>query len=115
MTARAVRFECPRPLSDWLENGRPVPGDEIGGLALSPMALACIAESRVSGLPCELAVTGEEWTADGRHFLVYGATRDHIEAVTDYRHRDGALHYVCPECDGKRGHHERGCPRRHDR
>ena len=112
MSVTIVRYDRPCPATDWLEDGRPVPGHEQGGLALSPMVLAAIATARVSGQPCEFAVIGEERHSDGRWFLTVAATRDHIEAVTDYEHHDGALHYHCPDCYQWRGQHARGCSRK---
>lgn len=110
--ARTVRFKDPKPLTEYLENGRPIAGDELGWLILPPAALDAIAASKMSGRPCELVVTGEEWAIDGRHFLTFGASRDHIEAVTDYRDQDGFLHYICPECEKAGGKHHRGCSRK---
>lgn len=107
---RTTRYATPRPLSDWTEDGHVVAGHEVGGLALPPYGLAALAIARATGQPCELVVIGEEWHDDGRHHLVLGASRAHIEAVTDYRD-DGAghLHYVCSECGSRGGRHVRGC------
>lgn len=96
-------------------------GHEVGGLALSPVALDALGMARTSGNPCEYVVTGEEWHSDGRHFLTFGVPAAFIESVTDYRHEDhaaaapemtrGSLHYLCPECGLRRGKHVRGCAR----
>lgn len=109
MSVTLTRYTTPRAASEWMEDGRPVAGHEQGGLALPPHVLAAIAASRVSGQPCEFAVIGEERHSDGRWFLTFGANREHIEAVTDFRHHQGGLHYQCPTCMSWRGKHGRGC------
>lgn len=116
--SRAVRFDRPRPLTDYLDDaGAAIPGHELGGLALPPHALAALADSKVTRQPCELVVTGEEWGSDGRHFLLFGVSRDYIEATTDYRHVKvddndrGALRWVCPDCRERSGKHSKLCPR----
>ena len=110
--ARAVRFDKPRSVADYIEDGKPLPGLELGGLILPPMALDAYAASRTSREPCEIVVTGEEWTADGSHFLTFGVSREYIEATTDYRHvQDKGLTYVCPECMEYSGRHRKSCRR----
>lgn len=108
---RVITFDHPRPLTDWIEDGTVAPGHELGGLVLPPMALDALAQSKITRQPCEMAVVGEEWHDDGRHYLRFATTRDYIEAVTDYHHEDGGLHYRCPDCTQMRGRHARGCPR----
>lgn len=109
-SSRTVRFATPKPLTDWMENGRSIQGNEIGGLALSPMALDAHAASLQTSMPCELVVIGEEWDHQGRHFLILGANRAYIEADTDYRHIDGkGLTYVCPGCGEQSGAHLKHC------
>uniref|UniRef100_A0A6M3LVL0 Uncharacterized protein n=1 Tax=viral metagenome TaxID=1070528 RepID=A0A6M3LVL0_9ZZZZ len=122
MTARVVRFDRARAVADYVENGNVMTGCEIGGLILSPMVLESLAVAKMSSQPCEFVVTGEEWAHDGRHFLTFGVQAAFVEATTDYRHEDhaaplpgmtrGSLHYVCPECTMRRGHHARGCSRK---
>ena len=109
--ARIIVFDRPRPLTDYLENGRPMAGKEAGGLILPPLALDALAASKTSGQPCEIVATGEEWTLDGRHYLTFGVSRDYIEATTDYRHEKAGLAYVCPECGDKHGQHRKMCGR----
>lgn len=115
--SRQVRFETPRPLTDYLEHGRSLPGNEMGGLILPPMALAALADATVSRQPCELVVIGEEWLPDGRHYLDFGVSREYIEATSEYRHvkggpnDPGSLRFICSECREKSGKHLRMCSR----
>jgi hypothetical protein len=73
------RFNPPRPLAQYVGQA----GHELGGLALSPMALAALAESKTSRVPCELAVIGAWMSEDGRRYLDFGATNAYLESVTD--------------------------------
>lgn len=102
-----VRFDPPRSLAAYRDS----PGSEMGGLALSPMALDALAESVTSRKPPELAVIGEWRYEDGRRFLDYAVPTDYLEATTDYRYdRDARrMRLVCPACGMKDGKHTRGC------
>lgn len=105
-------YDFVHPLTDYLdEHGRPLPGNEPSKFMLSWAALDALGTSKASRQPCELVVIGEEQTED-KFYLVYGVQRSYIEATTDYRHLDGGLHYVCPECLELRGKHRRTCSRR---
>ena len=112
---RVVKFERPRPLTEYVDDhGNVLPGFEVGEprLILPYAAMDAMAKAIATRQPCELVVTGEEFHPDGRHYLMFGVPTDYIEATTDYRHESGGLHYVCPDCGQKRGQHMRGCPGR---
>ena len=109
MTATLTRYERPKPLADWMEDGHPARGHELGGLALTPHALQALAEARATGKPCEYVVIGEERHPDGRWYLILGANRAYIEAVTDYSDQGGHLVLTCPDCGKRGGKHVKGC------
>lgn len=102
------RFAPPRKLEQYVGQA----GLEMGGLALSPAAFAALAESKTTGIPCELAVIGR-WFDDKRTFLDFGVTTTYIEATTDYRYDRDAhrLRLLCPLCGLKDGRHAKGCDR----
>lgn len=104
-----VRYDRPRPVSDWIEDGHPVPGHELGGIALRPEVLAAYGASIASRQPCEYLVIGEERHPDGRWHLLMGANREYIEAVTDYSDQAGHLVLTCPDCGKRGGKHVKGC------
>ena len=106
MTTTFHPFTPHRPLAQY----RGQPGHEVGGLALSAMALDALAEAVMTGKPCELVVTGE-YVIDERRYLTFGATPAHIEATTDFRSLGGRLRLVCPSCEEKDGKHLRSCDR----
>ena len=116
----AVRFGSPKAVTDWIEDGAALPGDEANGLALPWHVLEAHAVSVRTGLPEEFVVIGEERHRDGRRLLTFAASREFIEQTTDYRHEldssgspvPGGLHYQCPVCGQKRGRHGTGCERK---
>ena len=106
-----IVFGRPKNLTDYIEGGKPLPGNEASSLILPPLALDALAAAKMTGQPCEVVVTGEEWTPDRRHYLTFGINRAYIEATTDYRQEDGGLAYVCPECANRHGTHRKMCSR----
>lgn len=102
-----VRYDPPRPLAAYRDS----PGPEMGGLALSPMALDALAESVTSGKPPEFVVIGEWRQDDSRRYLDFAVSTAYLEATTDYRYdRDARrMRLVCPACGLKDGKHTRGC------
>ena len=103
------RFDPPRPLSQYVGSA----GNELGGLALSPMAFEALAAAKTSDLPCELVVIGAWIDPTGRRYLDYGATTAFIEATTDWRYDRGRerLRLVCQVCQMKDGKHTKSCDR----
>lgn len=101
-----ARFTPPHLLREYLGK----PGHEIGGNALSPLAFAALADSKVLGHET-LVVQGRWDYDDGRFYLDFAVPTGHIEAMTDYRydHEARRLRLVCPECEMKDGKHRRGC------
>jgi hypothetical protein len=92
------------------------PGPEIGGLLLTPWAYEALADSKTSGLPCELVVIGEDRRRNpdgsaGERFLVYAVPTEYIEATTSYRldRETHLLRLVCQECGLRDGKHRRMC------
>jgi hypothetical protein len=86
------------------------PGNELGGLILPAWVLDSHAQSVTAGTPEEYIVMGE-WERDGKTYLCFGVTREYIEAVSDFRDRNGQMVYVCPDCEGASGKHSRSCKR----
>lgn len=84
-------------------------GHELGGQALTPAAYQALAQSRSSGIPCELVATGQWVYDDGRRFLELRVTREYIEATSDMRHHDGRLRWLCPRCGLFDGRHTKAC------
>lgn len=105
MTMTHVRFEPTRKLTEYIGQ----PGEEIGGQRLTPAAYEAISDAKRTGKPSELVVTGEYIRSDGARFLTFGVTREHIEAVSDFRHHLGRLHYLCPDCGLWDGRHSKVC------
>lgn len=104
--ATYVVFSPPHLLKEYLGK----PGYEMGGLALSPLALDALGESKVLGR--EVLVVHGRWNyPDGRFYLDVAVPTSHIEATTDHRWDPNArrLRIECPECGQKDGRHKRGC------
>lgn len=104
-----IRFNPPHLLSEY----RGKDGHEVGGLALSPMALDALAHSVGSKQAPELVVIGRYDYPDGRYYLDFGVPTAHIEAVSDWRWDPDAkkLRILCPECDQWDGKHKKSCNR----
>lgn len=98
-------FNPPRSVREYLGHA----GEEIGGLALPPMVMDAHAASVSTGLPEEFCVVGYDQIGDGPRRYRFEATHAFIEATTDYRHRNGKLRLVCPECGLFNGEHQKGC------
>jgi|PlaIllAssembly_1097288.scaffolds.fasta_scaffold04203_4 hypothetical protein len=108
-----VAYPRPRPLTDFLdERGTPLPGSEPSGTLLSYAALDALAKSRTYHKPCQLVAVGEDRHPDGKVWLTFAISREWLESETDYRYIEGERYpvYVCPECEGMRHKHNRGCP-----
>lgn len=101
-----VRFDPPHLLDEYQGKA----GHEIGGIALSPMALEALAESKMSGSR-PLVVRGIWEYPDGRWYLDTAVPTAYIETTTSYRYdeQERRLRLVCPECGIKDGKHRRGC------
>lgn len=101
-----VRFSPPHLLREYLGK----PGHEIEKLALSPMALAALAESTMTRTNT-LVVQGRWDYPDGRFHLDFAVPTGYVESVTNYRYDAEAkrLRLICPECEMKDGKHRRGC------
>jgi hypothetical protein len=107
MSARYHPFQEARPLVQFVGQA----GADIGGLLLSPAGYQAIAESKTTGLPCELVAVGEDIGPDGERRLRYAATREYIEATTDWRWDAGTrrLRLLCPLCGLRDGKHRKSC------
>jgi hypothetical protein len=86
-------------------------GNEANELILPNFVLDSHAHCLMNNLPEEYVVTGKTIREiDGMEFLRFAATREYIEATTDFRDVPGeGLIYVCPECEGHSGKHSRSC------
>jgi hypothetical protein len=101
-----TRFDPPHLLREY--KGKT--GYEVGGLALSPMALAALAEGIQTGVD-PLVVIGRWDRDDGAFFLDVAAPTGYVASVSAYRYDDDAkrLRLNCPDCGMKDGRHTRGC------
>jgi hypothetical protein len=99
-------FKPPRSVRQYLGQ----PGNEPSAQALPWSVLDSHANSVTKGLPEEYVVIGEDVRDDGKRFLRFGATREYIEATTDFRQDDaGRLRLRCPVCELWDGKHTKGC------
>lgn len=99
-------FRPPRSIRQYLGQ----PGHEPSGQILPWSVLDSHAQSLTRGLPEEFVVTGEDVRDDGRRFLRFAATREYIEATTDFRQDEGGrLRLFCMVCSLWDGRHTKGC------
>ena len=98
-------FVPPRSVREYLGQ----PGPEIGDLALPPIVLDAHAAALSSGGPEEFCVVGFDQAGGGPRRLRFEVTRAFVEATTDFRHRNGKLRFLCPECGLLNGEHSKGC------
>lgn len=109
MISEYVRFDPPRRLAEY--NGQV--GHEVGGQMLSPMAYDALAQAKTDRTLPAYVVVGEYRYEDGRRYLEFGVTTEHIEANSDFRrHPDTKnLRLLCPNCETWDGKHKKACDR----
>lgn len=99
-------FKPYRQPSEWIEDGQIVTGHEASGLALPYRVIDSLGRPG----PSEYLVMGEARYSDGRWFLDFGMNPVYIEHTTEYRFIPGRADnpvYVCPDCDGVSGEHQK--------
>lgn len=101
------RFPVHRPVKPYIGQ----PGNEPNRLRVPWPVLDSHGSCVSRHLPQEYVVIGESTYPDGRRYLDFAVTTEHIEAVTHWR-RDDETHRLrlrCPACALWDGKHARGC------
>ncbi len=109
MPTEHVLFTPTRSMRQYLGQA----GHEASGQMLSFAALDSLAEGQNKGHAPDMVVIGEYREDDGRRYLEFGATSEHIIANSDYRIHPvtNKLRLQCPACELWDGRHTRGCER----